>query len=330
MNDAEFNRVIKRVKNSKTEATANQYVPKIREFRTWLTEGEKDDEGNVLREQKPFEEADVIDVEDWLGEQDEKYSNASSVGKADAALVAAFDELNKLITSGRIDGEPWPRDTPADRADYTPNDTSTIKSRELKQDLHYLKPDEVDQMVEETDKLRDGLIIRLLFQTGLRVSELTDIRLSDLDEESRSIAVRGKGRKNRTVFYQPSLALPMHIWLTDRRPAVFYAEESEYLFPTSHSECITRAAVTEMVREVAEQAGIQEVYGTTTDGVERHSVTPHVLRHSFAMAALDNGWDVYTLSQALGHASTEITTSTYLHDDEEQVREAYQLRGPSN
>ncbi|WP_255349684.1 site-specific integrase [Halostagnicola sp. A56] len=99
------------------------------------------------------------------------------------------------------------RETPADRASYTPNDKSTVKSRKSKEDLHYLKPEQVDTMAQESGKLRDELIIRLLFQTGLRVSELIGIELSDIDQNNRSINVRGKGRKNRTVYYQPSLSL---------------------------------------------------------------------------------------------------------------------------
>ena len=330
MNDSDFRHVLNRVRKDKTEPTANQYIPKIEDFRDWLNYGEPTPEyDGYIREPRAFEEADAIDVEDWLAELDEWYNNSSSVGVADAALVAAYSELNKLIEAGRIDAQGWVRETPADRASYKPKDSSTAKSRESKKDLQYLKPEQVDAMAREVDKLRDELIIKLLFQTGLRVSELTEIRLSDVGEDERSIDVRGKGRKNRTVYYQPSLDLLMDVWIGERRPAIFYAEESDYLFPTSHSENITKYTVAEIVRDAAESADLQEVYGTNTDGVELHSVTPHVLRHSFAMACLSQDWDVYTLSQALGHASTEITTSTYLHDDEEEVRRAFNRRGPS-
>lgn len=321
MNDDDFQQVLSRVEMNKADSTASQYVSKIRKFREWLQEQGKD-----------FEEADVVDVEDWLAELDEFYSNASSVGKASAALVAAYDELMKLIQVGRVDADidEWARyGTPPKQADYTPRDTDTQKARESKEDLHFLKPEQVDAMAKEAEKLRDELIIRLLFQTGIRVSELCDIREKDVDTDERSIKIRGKGRKNRTVYYQPSLDLLMDVWQNERRPAVFHAEDSPYLFPTSHSENITKYTIGEIVREAADAAGFQEVYGTNTEGVELHSVTPHVLRHSFAMAAISNDWDVYTLSQALGHESTEITTSTYLHDDADSVRAAYHDRGPA-
>jgi integrase/recombinase XerD len=317
MNDDEFQQVLSRVERNKSDSTASQYVSKIRKFRDWIQE-----------QGKEFEGADAIDVEDWLAELDEYYSNASSVGKASASLVAAYEELNKLIEAGRVEGRGWVGDTPPQRASYTPKDTDTQKSRESKEDLHFLKPGQVDAMAKETEKLRDELIIRLLFQTGIRVSELCEIREKDVDAEDRSINIRGKGRKNRTVYYQPSLDLLMDVWQNERRPAVFHAEDSAYLFPTSHSENITKYTVAEVVRSAADAAGFQEVYGTNTEGVELHSVTPHVLRHSFAMAAISNDWDVYTLSQALGHESTDITTSTYLHDDADSVRAAYHNRGP--
>ncbi|WP_156184181.1 hypothetical protein [Halostagnicola sp. A56] len=102
-----------------------------------------------IREPKVFEEADAIDIEDWLAELDERYTNASSVGKGDAALVSAYTELNKLIQAGRIDAQGWVRETPADRASYTPNDKSTVKSRKSKEDLHYLKPEQVQQSASD-------------------------------------------------------------------------------------------------------------------------------------------------------------------------------------
>jgi integrase/recombinase XerD len=246
--------------------------------------------------------------------------------------VAAYEELNKLVQADRIEGDnsEWGRfGTPAEQADYTPQDSSTFKSRETREDVEYLKPAEVDELARNTERLRDELMIRLLFQTGLRVTELCNIRLNDVDREERKIDIRGKGRKNRAVYYQPSLDLLMDVWLDERRPAVYYADESEYLFPTSHSENITRQTVEEVVREAADRAELQEVYGRNADGHELHTVTPHVLRHSFAMAALDNGWDVYTLSQALGHADAETTTSTYLHDDKERKKRAFLERGPA-
>lgn len=318
MNDNEFQQIISRVEMNKSDSTAAQYVSKIKKFRDWIRE-----------QGKEFEEADALDIEDWLAELDEFYSNSSSVGKASAALVAAFDELNKLIVAGRIEGQGWPEITPPKRADYSPSDTDTQKQRESKEDLHYLKPEQVDTMAKETEKLRNELIIRLLFQTGVRVSELCEIREKDVDTDKRRIKIRGKGRKNRTVYYQPSLDLLIDIWQSERRPAVFHAENSPYLFPTSHSENITRYSVAEIVRDAADEAGFQEIYGTNTEGVELHAVTPHVLRHSFAMEAIANDWDVYTLSQALGHESTDITTSTYLHDDADSVRDAYRNRGPA-
>lgn len=321
MNDDDFQQVIRRVENNKSEQTATQYIAKIRDFREWLQDRDT-----------AFEKADAINIEDWLAHLDSKYTNASSVGKGEAGLVAAYEELNKLIQAGRIDGDnsEWGRfGTPAEQADYSPQDSSTYKSRETREDVEYLKPTEVDKLARNTERLRDELMIRLLFQTGLRVTELCEIRENDVDRDEREINIRGKGQKNRAVFYQPSLDLLIDVWIDERRPAVYYADESKYLFPTSHSENITRQTVEEVVREAADRAELQEVYGRSADGHELHTVTPHVLRHSFAMAALDNGWDVYTLSQALGHADAETTTSTYLHDDKERKKRAFRQRGPT-
>lgn len=204
-----------------------------------------------------------------------------------------------------------------------------LKSRETRENLEYLTPEEVDTLAKATEKLRDNLIVRLLFQTGVRVTELCEIRLSDLDREERKINIRGKGRKNRNVYYKKSLDFLMDVWVEEIRPTVYHADTSPYLFPTSHSENITRQTVEEKVREAAEEADLQDTYGPNADGHELHTVTPHVLRHSFAMAALSDGWDIYTLSQALGHESTDVTASTYLHDDDDDVRQTFHSRGPA-
>lgn len=323
MKSGEFEQVISRVRTQKSEATAKEYVPRIREFREWLPEG------------VAFEEVDVIHIEDWLATLDETYANASSVGKGESGLSAAFNELTKLIQAGRInepdDFEDWRRfGTPAERAEYTPDDSSTLKQRASKEDLKYLKPEEVDRMARATDRLRNELIIRLLFQTGVRVSEFCNIRLDDIDRDERRISVRGKGAKNRDVYYQPSLDVLMAEWIDVRRPAVYHADDSDALFPTSHGPAIIRQTVEEIVIDVAEKAGLQTVYGTSANGSDLHSITPHVLRHSFAMACLDKGWDIYTLSTALGHADVETTTSTYLHSDKERERRHWKNKGPSS
>ena len=325
MKDEDFQEVLDRVEKDKSEATASQYLTKIEDFRGWLQESD---------DKPSFEDVDMFDVEDWLELLDERYNNASSVGKGSSALVAAFEQLEKLGRTGRIeadvDYELWARHgTPAEQADYSADDTDSYKSKQSKENIKYLKPEQINEMAREAERLRDNLIIRTLFQTGCRCSEFVEIRLEDIDLEERSINIRGKGRKNRTVYFQDNVKFLLDIWIDERRPSIFHAEDSPYLTPTSHSENITTYTVEEVVRSCAEAANLQTVYGTSSTGVDLHSVTPHVLRHSFAMAALKEGWNVYNLSQALGHANTEITTSTYLHEDDDEVRKAWRSRGPA-
>ena len=323
MKDDDFERVLSRFDSKKkkksdeqiTSETARYYRTKAQEFREWLD--------------KPIEDTDFVDVEDWYRHLDEQSKSDASVRKGKGALAAFYNIANKLADTGRVDIERFGRDTPADRAAYSSKHTGTLKSRETRENLEYLTPEEVDTLAKATEKHRDNLIVRLLFQTGVRVTELCEIRKSDLDRGEREINIRGKGRKNRNVYYQQSLDLLMDVWAEDKRSTIYYADESEYLFPTSHSENITRQTVEEKVREAAEEADLQETYGPDASGHELHTVTPHVLRHSFAMAALNDGWDIYTLSQALGHESTDVTASTYLHDDDDDVRQAFRNRGPA-
>lgn len=313
MNDEDFNYILKRVENNHPD----RYKRIVKRYRDWLSQRDM-----------TLESADSIDIEDYLLELDEKYANASSVKRVKSALTAFYKEWNKLRRNDRFDGD-YERFTPPERADYSPDTTDTLKSRETKEDIQYLTPDEVIDVVEATDKLRDALIIRLLFQTGVRVSELINIRLADITESRNEIQIRGKGRKNRPVIYQDNLQLPLDIWREEYRPALYYAEDSPYLFPTSHSKQITRQTVSVIVREAADKAGHQERYGEDRESGPHYVVTPHTLRHSHAMAALNQGWEVYDISIALGHEDSETTANMYLHEDEDRYRRLARENGVS-
>jgi integrase/recombinase XerD len=107
------------------------------------------------------------------------------------------------------------------------------------------------------------------------------------------------------------------------------ASESDYLFPSNRSEHITGQAFNDVVREAAENAGIQKTQQVNKAGEERRAVTSHVLRHTFAMRAINEDWDIYALSSALGHSSVQVTEQTYLHDTEEVVLSHFREKGPT-
>jgi integrase/recombinase XerD len=196
-----------------------------------------------------------------------------------------------------------------------------------KTEVVYVSADEKEQLVEHAPepRLRNRLLIRLLWQTGIRQSEAAIIGLDDLDREERSIRIYApKTDSTRTVFYQPSLDFFLDQWLDHGyRRSVGMAPESEYLFPSPQSEHISPSRIGKMVSEAAEKAGIQEVLYEDAKGDPKYRITAHAIRHGHALQALRSQISVKILQEQMGHAELS-TTEQYLQVIGDDVKSAYQ------
>jgi len=167
----------------------------------------------------------------------------------------------------------------------------------------YLTPEEVDSMIRAATRTRDKLIVAMLYSTGMRVSELVNIRIDDIDLKERSVRVVGKGGRERVVFFDERT----------RRLLIKYLEEAklrDYLFPGRGGGHVHYVTVERVVKTLARNAGI------------RKRVTPHVLRHSFATRSLSQGMDIREIQELLGHASLK-TTQIYTHLSRRRLLEDY-------
>ena len=168
-------------------------------------------------------------------------------------------------------------------------------------DLIHAKDNEYDP--EKTNpqnitRLRNKLILPLLYSTGLRVSELTKLKVTTIDENERTIRVRGKGDKDRIVIFDEDTLDLIHEYLDKR------GVENEYLFVNQRNTSLSSRYIQLMIKEYAKDAGITR------------RVTPHILRHSFATHLLKNGVDIRAIQQLLGHSNlstTQIYTSVDMH-----------------
>ena len=167
----------------------------------------------------------------------------------------------------------------------------------------YLTQEEVAKIVASCSSLRDKVIVLLLYSTGLRVSELVSLKLDDIDLERRTIRVRGKGGKERVVFFPESLSKLLHEYIQS------LDGRSDFLFPSRNGH-IHYTTVERIVRRAAERAGV------------RKKVTPHVLRHSFATQSLAMGLDIREIQELLGHSSLS-TTQVYAHVSRERLKRDY-------
>jgi integrase/recombinase XerD len=206
-------------------------------------------------------------------------------------------------------------------------DNSNRKEEELREDIYYIEPEEVDKLVENVPQpeLRNKLIIGLLFQTGVRRSELVNIRVNDVDRGDGEIRIHSsKTDDRRWVYYKDSLEFYLTRWLEKgRRDSYPPAADSAYLFVTNKSEQMNPSTVNNLVKKAAENAGIQEKLYEEKGGGTRYKITAHTLRHSFAVHCVKNDMPVNMLSDIMGHSSIE-TTQQYLKLTRDDERKGYE------
>ncbi|MFI3322582.1 MAG: site-specific tyrosine recombinase/integron integrase [Rikenellaceae bacterium] len=176
----------------------------------------------------------------------------------------------------------------------------------------YLTSEEVHKMLDSIDLSeplahRNRAILELLYSSGLRVSELIELKLSDLFFESGYLRVVGKGDKERLVPVGAAAIKAVNLYREERRVSVIDAKHQNYLFLNRRGKRISRVMVFNIVKEVASSAGIEK------------KVSPHTFRHTFASLLIKGGADIRALQQMLGHESI-VTTEIYTHIDTSQKR----------
>ncbi|MBI2449018.1 tyrosine-type recombinase/integrase [Candidatus Pacearchaeota archaeon] len=162
-----------------------------------------------------------------------------------------------------------------------------------------LTKEEVKQLLNSCDTKKSHLIISLLYSSGLRVSELVNLKPEDLDiEESTGWVRRGKGKKDRLFIMSKEISKQLS----------FYLENSVNSYIFSKYKPLTTRNIQKIVSSVAKKAGIKK------------RVTPHTLRHSFATHLLEQGTDIRIIQEILGHSNLQ-TTQLYTHISKEQIKQ---------
>ena len=164
---------------------------------------------------------------------------------------------------------------------------------------------------------RNRAIIEVLFSCGLRVSELINLKLSNLYLDEQYIRVFGKGSKERLVPISPKAIRELQNWFIDRNLMNIKPGEEDYVFLNRRGAHLTRVMVLIMIKQQAVQAGITK------------TISPHTLRHSFATALLEGGADLRAIQAMLGHESIG-TTEIYTHIDMSTLRQEILEHHPRN
>jgi len=163
--------------------------------------------------------------------------------------------------------------------------------------------------------LRDAAMLETLYATGLRVSELVNLKVSDVQLEAGYLRCRGKGSKERMVPLGKKAAVALDAYLRRGRPVLARKDSSPHLFLTRLGRKMTRQNFRRLLGERGRAAGL------------RAHLSPHVLRHSFATHLLERGADLRAVQLLLGHADIS-TTQIYTHVAQERLKQIYRTHHP--
>lgn len=175
----------------------------------------------------------------------------------------------------------------------------------------YLSVDEITRILEQPDTqkpkgIRDSAVLEMLYGSGIRISELINLKISSIYDEVGFIKITGKGNKERLVPYGQYARKTVEKYLTEVREPLRKRIESEILFLSNRLTSFSRVGIWKIVRFYATKAGIAK------------RVTPHTFRHSFATHMIDGGADLRTVQELLGHSSIT-TTQIYTQVDREYL-----------
>ena len=184
-----------------------------------------------------------------------------------------------------------------------------VKNPKLEKKLpNYLNYNEMEELLESIDistseGLKRRLLIEMFYSTGCRVSEMINVKISDIDFTNKTIRIMGKGSKERIVYFGDYASKYLENYLSK-------VKCDKYLFTTKNGEKLTVNEVEQIVKDIMKHISIKT------------HVTPHTLRHTFATHLLNNGADIKTVQELLGHANLS-TTGIYTHVSSDRLKDIY-------
>ncbi|MBR6690103.1 MAG: tyrosine recombinase XerC [Bacilli bacterium] len=269
-----------------SELTINGYLSNLDAFLEYLNEN------NI----KSYNEIEYQDIRNYISYLYEQNYNNKTISRHISAIRSFFKYLkvNNHIKS---------------------NPCTLISNPKLDKRLpKYLNFEEVEKLLKAYDNnsfvgLRNSLILEILYSTGIRVSEITNIKLSDISISNKTIVIDGKGNKQRIVYFGNICLNLLELYLKRSYP-ILNKNNSEYLILSKTGKKINDREIRKVVDDSAIIAGI------------KIKISPHVLRHTFATHMLNEGADLRSVQELLGHENLS-TTQVYTHLTNEKIRNVY-------
>ncbi|MBQ8152594.1 MAG: tyrosine-type recombinase/integrase [Prevotella sp.] len=282
-----------RYERNRSELTVQSYERSLRDFESYFKNRDS---------QLSWESVDSDIIRDWMESLMDKGDMASSVNQHLSAVRSFF---RFALSHGLVERDP----------------SHVVRGPKKQKPLpQFVRENEIDRLIDtpeywgsEYNDIRARTIIILFYSTGMRLAELIGLNSMDIDFVSHQLKVTGKRNKQRIIPFGDEVEKALHDYIALRDQVV--GEPTEALFTQEDGERITRARVTRVVREHLSQV--------TT--LKKRS--PHVLRHSFATAMLNNGAGLESVRKLLGHESVA-TTEIYTHTTFEQLKKVYKDAHP--
>ena len=256
-----------------------------------------------------FEKKDVCDVE--LADLQMFAAGLHDIGIGPRSQCRILSGVRSFFRFLQLDG--YREDDPSELLE------SPVLGEHLPEVLSTEEIDALETSIDmsKAEGHRNRAIIEVLFSCGLRVSELVNLKLSNLYLDEQYIRVIGKGSKERLVPISERAIRELGFWFDDRQGLKIKPGEEDYVFLNRRGAHLTRTMILIMIKQQAEEAGI------------RKTISPHTLRHSFATALLEGGADLRVIQALLGHESIG-TTEIYTHIDMTTLREEILQHHPRN
>lgn len=245
---------------------------------------------------KEFTKLNKKDIQNYI-QKLSKEENTSSVSRCISTLKSfyKFLEINKYTNS---------------------NPLTTITNPKTQKKLpKVLSEEEIDKLLDinlnTNFDYRNKAMLELMYSSGLRVSELVNLKVNDIDLVNSSVRIFGKGSKERIIPLNDYATIALKNYILYYRTSLFKHGENNYLFLNNHGNKMTRQGFFKILSKIAKEKNIKT------------ELSPHTLRHSFATHLLKHGADLRSIQELLGHSDIS-TTQIYTHITEERLQKNYE------
>lgn len=276
-----------------SDFTCNNYKKDLNEYNSF-----------ILSNKINYKNMDYNDAKEYVIYLNKKNDAKSTISRKLSSLRTFY---KYLVLNNKVESNPFLLVS------------SPKKEKRIPKFINYNNMEEILNVpnIKTKEGQRERVILEVLYASGVRVSELVNIKIKDIDFSNKNILIFGKGSKERLVSFGDYALEYINLYLKEGRNLLLDGVKSDYLIVGKKSEKLTTRRVEQIIDDIIKRTSI------------KLNITPHMFRHTFATHLLDNGCDLLVVQELLGHASLS-STEIYTHVSNEHLREVYLKCHPRN